>query len=294
MRHWWGLDSFHRFQSSQKPRGGELLVWDHSRKWRYIFSFGWTLGPWVFVFRLRHVHIYQTVRTVPERESLRLPSDGFWLHQSEEGVRIFARVLARLCHPAAVWRTAVLRSCSAEGVMRTMTTEKLLKGMPVLQTQIDTLLEFDVSETMASVWGSVTVSRQLYRSLPRSLSGSSQGAEQRHHQRRIPAALQGPGQTVCLLQRRHHQPFRSVVVCLRSKDISIFRRWACNSRAEKYFKMKKSDCKEALEIYKRFLTRVTKIGEFMKLAEVRDNLCVTSVCKWCHESGFRGHSPLFF
>lgn len=37
---------------------------------------------------------------------------------------------------------------------------------------------------------------------------------------------------------------------------------------EKYFKMKKSDCKEALEIYKRFLTRVTKIGEFLKLAEV--------------------------
>ena len=37
---------------------------------------------------------------------------------------------------------------------------------------------------------------------------------------------------------------------------------------EKYFKMKKSDCKEALEIYKRFLTRVTKIGEFMKMAEV--------------------------
>lgn len=32
--------------------------------------------------------------------------------------------------------------------------------------------------------------------------------------------------------------------------------------------MKKSECKEALEIYKRFLTRVTKIGEFMKLAEV--------------------------
>lgn len=42
--------------------------------------------------------------------------------------------------------------------------------------------------------------------------------------------------------------------------------------AEKYFKMKKSDCKEALEVYKRFLTRVTKIGEFMKLAEVRDKL----------------------
>jgi len=47
--------------------------------------------------------------------------------------------------------------------------------------------------------------------------------------------------------------------------------WTCKtlSFAEKYFKMKKSDCKEALEIYKRFLTRVAKIGEFMKLAEVR-------------------------
>ena len=40
-------------------------------------------------------------------------------------------------------------------------------------------------------------------------------------------------------------------------------------RVEKYFKMKKGDCKEALEIYKRFLTRVTKIGEFMKMAEVQ-------------------------
>lgn len=32
-----------------------------------------------------------------------------------------------------------------------MTTEKLLKGMPVLQTQIDTLLEFDVRQETASV-----------------------------------------------------------------------------------------------------------------------------------------------
>lgn len=108
-------------------------------------------------------------------------------------------------------------------------------------------------------------------------SGSSQGVEQRHHQRCIPAALQGPGQTVCLLQRWHHQPIRLVVVHLQLEDLSIS--MAPNVQlytAEKYFKMKKSDCKEALEIYKRFLTRVTKIGEFMKLAEVRDNLTITS------------------
>lgn len=33
--------------------------------------------------------------------------------------------------------------------------------------------------------------------------------------------------------------------------------------------MKKSECKDSLEIYKKFLTRVTKIAEFMKIAEVR-------------------------
>lgn len=32
----------------------------------------------------------------------------------------------------------------ADGVMRTMVPEKLLKSMPILQGQIDALLEFDV------------------------------------------------------------------------------------------------------------------------------------------------------
>lgn len=31
--------------------------------------------------------------------------------------------------------------------MRTMSVEKLLKGMPTLQSQIDALLDFEVSET---------------------------------------------------------------------------------------------------------------------------------------------------
>ncbi|XP_075904547.1 clathrin coat assembly protein AP180 isoform X3 [Nelusetta ayraudi] len=104
----------------------------------------------------------------------------------------------------------------AEGVMRTMTTEKLLKGMPVLQTQIDTLLEFDVH--------------------PKELNNGI-----------INAAF--------LLM------FKDLVKLFASYNDGII------NLLEKYFKMKKSDCKEALEIYKRFLTRVTKIGEFMKLAE---------------------------
>uniref|UniRef100_A0A671X0G4 Clathrin coat assembly protein AP180 n=1 Tax=Sparus aurata TaxID=8175 RepID=A0A671X0G4_SPAAU len=104
----------------------------------------------------------------------------------------------------------------AEGVMRTMTTEKLLKGMPVLQTLIDTLLEFDVH--------------------PKELNNGI-----------INAAF-------LLL-------FKDLVKMFASYNDGII------NLLEKYFKMKKSDCKEALEIYKRFLTRVTKIGEFMKLAE---------------------------
>ena len=36
---------------------------------------------------------------------------------------------------------------------------------------------------------------------------------------------------------------------------------------EKYFEMKKQDCKSALEIYKRFLSRMDKVSVFLKTAE---------------------------
>ncbi|NP_001085333.1 phosphatidylinositol binding clathrin assembly protein like S homeolog [Xenopus laevis] len=36
---------------------------------------------------------------------------------------------------------------------------------------------------------------------------------------------------------------------------------------EKYFDMKKNQCKEALDIYKKFLARMTKLSEFLKVAE---------------------------
>uniref|UniRef100_A0A8C7AEB0 Phosphatidylinositol binding clathrin assembly protein n=1 Tax=Neovison vison TaxID=452646 RepID=A0A8C7AEB0_NEOVI len=36
---------------------------------------------------------------------------------------------------------------------------------------------------------------------------------------------------------------------------------------EKYFDMKKNQCKEGLDIYKKFLTRMTRISEFLKVAE---------------------------
>ena len=39
----------------------------------------------------------------------------------------------------------------AEGAMRTMTVEKLLKGMPTLQSQIDALLDFEVSHILEQI-----------------------------------------------------------------------------------------------------------------------------------------------
>lgn len=37
---------------------------------------------------------------------------------------------------------------------------------------------------------------------------------------------------------------------------------------EKYFDMNKKQCREALDLYKRFLVRMDRVGEFLKVAEV--------------------------
>lgn len=104
----------------------------------------------------------------------------------------------------------------AEGVMRTMVPEKLLKGMPILQGQIDALLEFDVH--------------------PNELTNGV-----------INAAF-------LLL----FKDLIKLFACYNDGIINLL---------EKFFEMKKSQCKDALEIYKRFLTRMTRVSEFMKVAE---------------------------
>lgn len=53
--------------------------------------------------------------------------------------------------------------------------------------------------------------------------------------------------------------------------------------------MKKVQCKEGLDIYKKFLTRMTRISEFLKVAEVSQDLrpaspgflSDSSVCSMC-------------
>ncbi|XP_067416849.1 clathrin coat assembly protein AP180 isoform X2 [Emydura macquarii macquarii] len=104
----------------------------------------------------------------------------------------------------------------ADGVMRTMIPEKLLKSMPILQEQIDALLEFDVH--------------------PNELTNGV-----------INAAFM-------LL----FKDLIKLFACYNDGVINLL---------EKFFEMKKGQCKDALEIYKRFLTRMTRVSEFLKVAE---------------------------
>ncbi|XP_032876911.1 clathrin coat assembly protein AP180 isoform X12 [Amblyraja radiata] len=104
----------------------------------------------------------------------------------------------------------------ADGAMRTMAPEKLLKGMPILQGQLDALLEFDVS--------------------PGELSNGVINAG------------------FLLL----FKDLIKLFACYNDGIINLL---------EKYFEMKKGHCKEALDIYKKFLTRMTRVSEFLKVAE---------------------------
>uniref|UniRef100_A0A8C0BCL2 Clathrin coat assembly protein AP180 n=1 Tax=Buteo japonicus TaxID=224669 RepID=A0A8C0BCL2_9AVES len=104
----------------------------------------------------------------------------------------------------------------ADGVMRTMAPEKLLKSMPILQEQIDALLEFDVH--------------------PNELTNGV-----------INAAFM-------LL----FKDLIKLFACYNDGVINLL---------EKFFEMKKGQCKDALEIYKRFLNRMTRVSEFLKVAE---------------------------
>lgn len=41
------------------------------------------------------------------------------------------------------------------------------------------------------------------------------------------------------------------------------------SFSERYFKLEKKQCRQALDLYKVFLSRMDKVGDFLKVAEVR-------------------------
>ncbi|XP_044077727.1 phosphatidylinositol binding clathrin assembly protein a isoform X3 [Siniperca chuatsi] len=104
----------------------------------------------------------------------------------------------------------------SDGVMRTMNTEKLLKTIPIIQNQMDVLLDFNVNANELTNGVINAAFMLLFKDAIRLFAAYNEGI------------------------------------------INLL---------EKYFDMKKIQCKEGLEIYKKFLTRMTRISEFLKVAE---------------------------
>ncbi|XP_016303074.1 clathrin coat assembly protein AP180-like isoform X5 [Sinocyclocheilus anshuiensis] len=188
-----------------------------------------TNASWVVVFKAltttHHICIYGNERFsqyLASRTSLFnlsnfIDKTGSHGYDMSTFIRRYARYLNEKAYAYRAMAFDFIRvKKGAEGVMRTMAPDKLLKAMPALQTQVDTLLEFDVH--------------------PKDLNNGI-----------INAAFM-------LL-------FKDLIKLFASYNDGII------NLLEKYFKMKKSECKDSLDIYKKFLTRVTKIAEFMKIAE---------------------------
>ncbi|XP_075691907.1 phosphatidylinositol-binding clathrin assembly protein-like isoform X3 [Rhinoderma darwinii] len=108
-----------------------------------------------------------------------------------------------------------------DGVMRTMATEKLLKTLPIIQNQLDALLDFDANPNELTNGVINTGFMLLFKDSIRLFAAYNEGV------------------------------------------INLL---------EKYFDMKKNQCKEALDIYKKFLARMTKLSEFLKVAEAPSSL----------------------
>uniref|UniRef100_A0A8C1YW96 Clathrin coat assembly protein AP180 n=1 Tax=Cyprinus carpio TaxID=7962 RepID=A0A8C1YW96_CYPCA len=188
-----------------------------------------TNASWVVVFKAltttHHICIYGNERFIQylaSRTSLFnlsnfIDKTGSHGYDMSTFIRRYARYLNEKAYAYRAMAFDFTRvKKGADGVMRTMAPDKLLKAMPALQTQVDTLLEFDVH--------------------PKDLNNGI-----------INAAF-------LLL-------FKDLIKLFASYNDGII------NLLEKYFKMKKSECKDSLDIYKKFLTRVTKIAEFMKIAE---------------------------
>ncbi|XP_016316467.1 phosphatidylinositol-binding clathrin assembly protein-like isoform X1 [Sinocyclocheilus anshuiensis] len=103
-----------------------------------------------------------------------------------------------------------------DGVMRTMNTEKLVKTLPIIQNQLDALLDFQANPNELTNGVINAAFMLLFKDSIRLFAAYNEGV------------------------------------------INLL---------EKYFDMKKNQCKDALDIYKKFLYRMTKLSEFLKVAE---------------------------
>ncbi|KAJ3663110.1 hypothetical protein Zmor_007419 [Zophobas morio] len=134
----------------------------------------------------------------------------------------FIRRYSRYLNEKALsYRTVAFDFCKVkrgqeDGMLRTMNADKLLKTLPVLQNQLDALLEFDCSANDLTNGVINMCFMLLFKDLIR------------------------------------------LFACYNDGIINLL---------EKFFDMNKKQCKEALDIYKKFLIRMDKVAEFLKVAE---------------------------
>ncbi|XP_067288633.1 phosphatidylinositol binding clathrin assembly protein a isoform X15 [Pseudorasbora parva] len=188
-----------------------------------------TNTSWVVVFKslitTHHIMVYGNERFVQYLASRNtlfnlsnfLDKSGLQGYDMSTFIRRYSRYLnekAVSYRQVAFDFTKVKRG--AEGVMRTMNTEKLLKTIPIIQNQMDALLDFNVNANELTNGVINAAFMLLFKDAIRLFAAYNEGI------------------------------------------INLL---------EKYFDMKKAQCKEGLDIYKKFLTRMTRISEFLKVAE---------------------------
>ncbi|XP_047101867.1 phosphatidylinositol-binding clathrin assembly protein LAP isoform X8 [Schistocerca piceifrons] len=134
----------------------------------------------------------------------------------------FIRRYAKYLNEKALsYRTVAFDFCKVkrgkdDGTLRTMSAEKLLKTLPVLQSQLDALLEFDCTANDLTNGVINMAFMLLFRDLIR------------------------------------------LFACYNDGIINLL---------EKYFDMNKKQCRDALDLYKKFLIRMDRVAEFLKVAE---------------------------
>ncbi|XP_059219141.1 phosphatidylinositol-binding clathrin assembly protein LAP isoform X3 [Stomoxys calcitrans] len=133
-------------------------------------------------------------------------------------IRRYAKYLNEksLSYRAMAFDFCKVKRGKEEGSLRTMHADKLLKTLPVLQAQLDGLLEFDCQSNDLTN-GVINMSFMLlFRDLIR------------------------------------------LFACYNDGIINLL---------EKYFDMNKKQARDALDLYKKFLVRMDRVGEFLKVAE---------------------------
>ncbi|RMC07482.1 hypothetical protein DUI87_16955 [Hirundo rustica rustica] len=204
-----------------------------------------TNSSWVVVFKslitTHHLMVYGNERFIQYLASRNtlfnlsnfLDKSGLQGYDMSTFIRRYSRYLnekAVSYRQVAFDFTKVKRG--ADGVMRTMSTEKLLKTVPIIQNQMDALLDFNVNSNELTNGVINAAFMLLFKDAIRLFAAYNEG----------------------------------IINLLVAFDIVLY------PGIEKYFDMKKNQCKEGLDIYKKFLTRMTRISEFLKVAEAPSSL----------------------